>query len=121
LRSVLKRVEEVTNALKELNVKNIKLINIKIAKNNPDTGGFKLRAIIEEHTFIDVYEFLLAGKIVRYSYTLVKNNKSVLRYDNAPHHPKIVTHPNHKHANGKILELRNPHIEAFISEVKNIN
>ena len=62
MRSVLKRVEEVTNALKELNVKNIKLINIKIAKNNPDTGGFKLRAIIEEHTLLMYMNFFLLEK-----------------------------------------------------------
>jgi len=34
---------------------------------------------------------------VHYAYTYIRERQRVFRYDNAPHHPKIVTYPHHKH------------------------
>ena len=31
------------------------------------------------------------------------NDQMVFRYDNAPHHPEIVTHPHHKHVKGESM------------------
>ena len=53
-------------------------MDVKIAIDNPETGSFKLRAIIDQKFFIDIYEFLLKGKVIRYSYALIKENKSLL-------------------------------------------
>lgn len=36
-------------------------------------------------------------EILRYSYTYVRGNEHVFRYDNAPHYPDFATFPHHKH------------------------
>jgi len=36
-------------------------------------------------------------ELLRYSYTYVKNDEHVFRYDNAPHYPDFETFPHHKH------------------------
>jgi hypothetical protein len=36
-------------------------------------------------------------EIVRYSYTYVKDDKHIFRYDNAPHYPELANFPHHKH------------------------
>jgi len=118
LRSVLERVKEITRIVGTIDVKIIKLVDVKIAIDNPETGSFKLRAIIDQKFFIDIYEFLLKGKVIRYSYALIKENKSVLRYDNAPHHLELRTYPHHKHVENELFPLENPSLSAFISEVK---
>lgn len=50
-----------------------------------------------------------------YRYQFVQNNVAVFRYDNAPHHEHITTHPHHKHVGAKIL----PAIEPDFSQVLN--
>jgi len=48
LKSVLKRAEKASKELSQLNLKSLKLTRIKIAKNNPDTGHFRLKAFLTE-------------------------------------------------------------------------
>ena len=36
-------------------------------------------------------------EILRYSYTYVKDDELVFRYDNAPHHPDLENFPHHRH------------------------
>lgn len=36
-------------------------------------------------------------EIFRYSYTYTREAIHIFRYDNAPHHPEILTFPHHKH------------------------
>ncbi len=63
------------------------------------------------------YLTFYSGEILKYSYSYVKNNKSLLRFDNAPHHDEIQTHPHHKHVKGEIYPLKKPEIGTFIKEV----
>ena len=45
-------------------------------------------------------------KMIRLKYRfhfMNTNGEMVFRYDNAPHHPEIATHPHHRHVNGKKL------------------
>ncbi len=66
-----------------------------------------------------VTEFL-RGDVVKYSYTLLEDSEVLLRYDNAPHHPEVATHPHHRHFGGKVGELRDYSIEAFLREAASI-
>lgn len=50
-----------------------------------------------------------------YRYQFIQNDVAVFRYDNAPHHEHITTHPHHKHVGAKIL----PAIEPDFSQVLN--
>jgi len=41
----------------------------------------------------------------------------VFRYDNAPHHPEIPTHPDHKHFRDQVLGNPRPSIDQVLLEV----
>ena len=97
MKSVLERAEYVTNQLLKLSIKDIHLISLKIADLNPDTGSFRLKCVINEEQFIEIFQFFFLGELMKYSYALIKNNKCILRYDNSPHHEDLKTFPHHKH------------------------
>ena len=41
---------------------------------------------------------------LKYRFHLMNvNDQIVFRYDNAPHHPEIATHPHHKHVKGEAV------------------
>ena len=41
----------------------------------------------------------------------------VFRYDNAPHHPEIPTHPDHKHWGNQVLGGPHPSVEDVLREL----
>jgi len=48
----------------------------------------------------DIYYNQTLGK---YSYTLIKEGKRIVGWDNAPHHVSVETHPDHFHdVDGKV-------------------
>ncbi len=64
-------------------------------------GLIRCRIFFWDNSFLDIYEVVSTelGYPVRinYAYTYIRNNQLIFRYDNAPHHPEIATHPHHKH------------------------
>jgi hypothetical protein len=64
-------------------------------------GLIRCRVVFWDGSHLDLYEAVSTelGYPVRvhYAYTYVRDQQHVFRYDNAPHHPEIVTHPHHKH------------------------
>ena len=44
----------------------------------------------------------------------------LFRYDNAPHHPEIDTHPHHKHIPDKISPSKIPSIKDILNEISAI-
>jgi len=56
--------------------------------------GTKIRAHLVEEFILDVYYNQTLGK---YSYTLIKGDRRVIGWDNAPHHVKVETYPHHFH------------------------
>ena len=112
------RIAYVTGKLQELEFHGITLIAYRPGPANID-GYYKLQAI--KHNYkIFITELLLRGSIVKYSYTLLYDEKSILRYDNAPHHLHIETFPHHKHENDEVKPLYKYSIEEFIREVRNL-
>lgn len=120
MRNVLERAEEVTRLLSILNLKNVKLLTVKIANKNPATGSFRIKGFLNKDEFIEIFEFLLSGERIKYAYSLIKEKQSILRYDNAPHHIEIQTHPHHKHLKNEIELLKNPQLNEFVNEVKKL-
>ncbi len=55
--------------------------------------------------------------MVKYSYSLIGGEDVPLRYDNAPHHRGLETHPHHRHVRGKVLPLSDHSLSAFLREV----
>ena len=64
-------------------------------------GLIRCRVIFWDESYLDLYEVVSTelGHPVRvhYAYTYIREGQRVFRYDNAPHHPEIFTHPHHKH------------------------
>ncbi|NBD36111.1 MAG: hypothetical protein GVY30_08945 [Chloroflexi bacterium] len=64
-------------------------------------GLLRCRIVFWDSSYLDLYEVVSTelGYPVRvsYAYTYIRDEEHVFRYDNAPHHPEIVTHPHHKH------------------------
>ena len=48
---------------------------------------------------------------LKYRFHLMNvNDEMVFRYDNAPHHPEIATHPHHKHVKGEKVPRRSEEV-----------
>lgn len=64
-------------------------------------GLLKCRVYFWDDSQLDIYEAVSTelGYPVRihYAYTYLRAGKHIFRYDNAPHHPGILTYPHHKH------------------------
>ena len=56
--------------------------------------GTKVRAYLVKGYILDVYYNQTLGK---YGYTLIKENKRIIGWDNAPHHIRVETYPHHFH------------------------
>ena len=54
----------------------------------------------------------------KYSYHWqAKTGELLLRWDNAPHHPQISTHPDHKHVGAEVLPSNRISIEDVLSTI----
>ena len=87
-------------------------------------GLLRCRAVFWDDSFLDVYEVVsteLGYPIrVHYSYTYVRQGACRFRYDNAPHHPSIATHPHHKHIEGSATPLpsEQPSLNRILYEIE---
>lgn len=64
-------------------------------------------------------------KITRPKYRfhlLSANDEMVFRYDNAPHHPEIATHPYHKHVKGEEVPKQSKEVglKDILSEIEGV-
>lgn len=64
-------------------------------------GVLRCRVFFWDDSFLDLFEVVSTelGYPVRvgYAYTYLRQGERVFRYDNAPHHPEVITYPHHKH------------------------
>jgi len=85
--------------------------------------GTKVRAYLPKGYILDIY---YNATFQKYSYTIVKQNKRIMGWDNAPHHKHVKTHPHHLHTpDGKISSSKmkgNPteDIASILKETKRI-
>jgi hypothetical protein len=45
----------------------------------------------------------------------------ILRYDDAPHHPDLSTHPQHRHLNEVTEAATRPSVLSFLDEVRSMS
>jgi hypothetical protein len=71
--------------------------------------------LIKEHS-LDVFEYYtVAEGVTKYRYNLMNDQKEVIvRWDNAPHHPELSTHPHHIHVRGKTAESQKPSLSQIL-------
>nr|MDO8087674.1 DUF6516 family protein [Candidatus Sigynarchaeum springense] len=79
-------------------------------------GFIQITACLIKGKTLDVFEYYtMADGVTKYRYNLMDDQKDVLaRWDNAPHHPEISTHPHHLHLPEKIVESKKPSLSYVL-------
>ena len=86
-------------------------------------GLVRGRVFFWDGSYLDLYEVISTelGYPVRisYAYTYLKEGRRIFRYDNAPHHPEIVTFPHHKHIGpqDRLTPADQPSLNSVLQEV----
>lgn len=89
-------------------------------------GLVRCRVLFWEESYLDIYEVVSTElgypMKVHYAYTFMQNGKRVFRYDNAPHHPEIGTHPHHKHSGPRdeLSAAHEPTLSHVLSEIEKL-
>lgn len=87
-------------------------------------GLVRCRVIFWDSSYLDLYEVVSTelGYPVRvhYAYTYIREGQRVFRYDNAPHHPEIATHPHHKHIGptDRLAPADQPSLSQVLAEIE---
>jgi hypothetical protein len=85
-------------------------------------GNLRLRLRFADQALLEMSEAILctAGTLqwLSYRYHYQETSGFVLRYDNAPHHPEVVTRPDHKHVGDDVVASAHPTIEQVLIEVQ---
>jgi len=87
-------------------------------------GLIRCRVVFWDDSYLDLYEVVSTelGYPVRisYGYTYLRQGQRAFRYDNAPHHPEIVTHPHHKHLGpeNRLAPADQPSLNQVLAEIE---
>ena len=87
-------------------------------------GLVRCRVVFWDNSYLDLYEVVSTelGYPIRvsYAYTYLREGQRIFRYDNAPHHPEIVTHPHHKHIGpeDRLAPADQPSLSQILTEVE---
>jgi len=85
-------------------------------------GVLRIRLRFPDDALLEISEaiVIVAGEphwiAYRYHYQ-GPSAELVFRYDNAPHHPEIPTHPDHKHWENQVLGGPHPSVEDVLREL----
>jgi hypothetical protein len=86
-------------------------------------GLLRCRVLFWDGSYLDIYEVVsteLGYPVkVHYAYTYLQSGEWVFRYDNAPHHPEIGTHPHHKHVGPQdaLSAAQEPTLSQVLNEI----
>jgi len=86
-------------------------------------GNLRIRLRFGDQSLLEISEaIVLVGEephwlSYRYHYQSSRTGL-VFRYDNAPHHVEVATHPDHKHSGDDVLASPHPSIEQILREVE---
>jgi hypothetical protein len=77
-----------------------------------------------DQALLEISEAVLciAGTLqwLSYRYHYQELSGLVLRDDNAPHHPEVVTHPDHKHVGDAVVASAHPTLAQVLLEVQTL-
>ncbi len=86
-------------------------------------GLVRGRVFFWDDSFLDLYEVVSTelGYPIRvsYAYSYLREGRRIFRYDNAPHHPEIITYPHHKHIGpqDRLAPADQPSLSQVMAEV----
>ena len=90
-----------------------------------ETVYLKGRITIIDGSFLEIAIFAFQSdegiSIDKYRLHYMSNSGQVLfRYDNAPHHPEMDSHPHHKHTADTTISSRMPSLKDVLNEISAI-
>lgn len=96
---------------------------VDVLTSDDYNGMLRFRAHFWDGSFLSIFETVSTelGYPVRIvdSYSYIQDNECVFRYDNASHHPEIITYPQHKHVGeNQIAPTDQPTIHQVLSEIE---
>jgi hypothetical protein len=88
-------------------------------------GNLRIRLRFSDRALLEISEavVLTAGDLQWLSYRYHYQDSSetmFFRYDNAPHHAEVSTHPDHKYICARIVANFHPSIEQVLEEVQTL-
>ncbi len=89
-------------------------------------GLIQCRVHFWDGSFLDIYEAVSTETghplRVHYAYTYLREGRHIFRYDNAPHHPEVETHPHHKHigVTEAVISSPQPSLSAILDEIEDL-
>jgi len=96
---------------------------VEVLASDDFNGILRCRVHFWDGSFLSIHETVsteLAYPVrIVYAYSYIRNDQCAFRYDNAPHHPDIITFPHHKHiGEDKIAPTDQPAINQVLSEIE---
>jgi hypothetical protein len=90
---------------------------------SPNRGNLRIRLRYRDNALLEISEavVIVHDKLECLSYRYHYQDAAadlILRYDNAPHRPETVTHPDHKHIAAQVVASSRPSIQQVLEEVQ---
>ncbi|MBU0511839.1 MAG: hypothetical protein KKD28_12615 [Chloroflexi bacterium] len=124
------RVEDYFSSLERSLRRNVKIGSpehpIACLASDEYNGLIRCRIFFWDESYLDLYEVVNTEQgypiKVHYAYTYVSESERVFRYDNAPHHPEIISYPHHKHIGSKdtLVDAREPTLARILAEIETL-
>lgn len=121
----MKDAAEYLAQVKALIVMNSQVLHWTAAREEAqgDTGLFRYKLMLRDGSVIEMFEnFRIvqeAVKVTKYSFHWQDGAGGLrMRWDNAPHHPEVPTHPHHVHAGSEFNVM--PHDPVSVEEILSI-
>ena len=118
LRQHLELIQNIINSRQEIVIDSFQVQEIVPGRE----GVIQARLRFWDGSLLEFVEVL-----IEHGFVLIKtdyayhyqdaNGQIVFRYDNAPHHPEVTTHPHHKHTPNAIESATPPHLADVLQEI----
>lgn len=121
LRQHLELIQTILDSRQEITVEFFRLQEIVPGRE----GIIEARLRFYDGSLLEFVEALIEHGVVlvktdyAYHYQNARH-QLIFRYDNAPHHPEISTHPHHKHTPDFIEPATPPHLGTILQEIDQI-
>jgi hypothetical protein len=118
LRQHLTRIQNILYSRQEINVEFFRVEELVPGREGIIAG----RMCFWDGSLLEFREVLIESGIVLVKTDYVyhyqdANDMLIFRYDNAPHHPEVSTHPHHKHTPQGIITAVPPHLTNVLKEI----
>lgn len=99
-----------------------RIISVKIIRErySMEEGFIQISVKLKNENRLEIFEYYsVAEGLEDYRYQLMgKDNVFIARWDTAPHHPDIKTHPYHLHDKKEVVESKKMNILSLLQNLR---